>query len=784
MMKPRNLTSNRDLKPAGRLTGSTALLGTSAFLTSCLSSIAAAQTANAIPETETRLEVILVTAQKREESLQEVPVTVSALNSKQLEETGFDSVTDLAALTPSLQFGNFGPIAFATLRGIGNENTTAGGDPGVALHFDGVYLGRPVGTLFSAFDSERVEVLRGPQGTLYGRNATGGSINYITRKPDDTLSGSADLTVGNYGWIRTRAAANLPIADFARARVVGFFEDRDGFTENPFNTANEGNDADNWGVRGHLAFDVGDSGNLLLSANHISAGGVGSKPELREAYPGTTTNPVTPLGGPPGFAFAPGGPASGIPAGNTYVDADANVVLNNLDPFIQSTDTIQSQDNEFTLLSATFEWDFGPVALKSITAYVETSFRSVQDADHSPLPLSDLTLTESASQFSQELQLVSTNGDKLDWIIGAFFFSEDAERRSAFTNGRFDSIANSLGLTQFAAFDVGGEVETTSIAVFGQATYRLTDSVAFTGGVRFTSDEKDGVNSGQQFPGGPYFDNVEGKWEDVTYRLALDWSVAQDVLLFASYSTGYKSGGINQVVAPSLGAENAIYEPETVRAFEIGLKSLLFDGILQLNASAYRNEYDDLQFQVFGPGGPEAFNASGAVVQGIELEGLFAPTDGLTINVAAAYTDSEFDDQIVSGAQLGGNQVQRTPEWSFNIGATQEFDLGKNGIIRLRGELSYTDEIFYTALNRNGGFGDPGGSDLADDYTNVNLRAFWVSDSEAWTVEFAVTNLFDSVQEGNILRGIGFLDIGGGGGPEEVTYNPPRQYSGRVSFAF
>lgn len=197
-----------------------------------MSFVASAQTDDA--EDSFTLEEIVVTAQKRAESLQDVPISVSALNSEALATTGFDSLSDLSRLGPSLQLSNFGPIAFVTVRGIGNENTTAGGDPSVALHFDGVYIGRPVGVLFSAFDTERVEVLRGPQGTLYGRNATGGSINYISKKPTQDTTFEGDLTYGDYDRKRVRLAANTPLNDETAVRVVGFWEDRDGFTENTF----------------------------------------------------------------------------------------------------------------------------------------------------------------------------------------------------------------------------------------------------------------------------------------------------------------------------------------------------------------------------------------------------------------------------------------------------------------------------------------------------------------------------------------------------------------------
>ena len=727
------------------------------------------------------LEEVVVTAQKRSESLQDVPITITAFGEQQLTDSGFDSISDLAFLSPSLQFGNFGPVTFVTVRGIGNENTTAGGDPGVALHLDGVYLGRPVATLFSAFDTERVEILRGPQGTLYGRNATGGSINLITKKPEDEVSGEVDVTYGDFDLLRFRGAVNLPLSDSVAARVVLFNEDRDGYSDNSFVGGTEANDADNWGGRAHLAFEFGDSGSLLLSASRIDSSGVGSKPELREALPGSTTG--QPLAGPPGFAFSPGGPASGVPASNTYIDpVTGNLAVNDLSVFSESKNTRERQDNELSIYSATLDWDFAALSLKSITAYVETDYESLADQDYSTLDLAELLLTESSEQFSQELHLLSNNDSAFQWIVGLFYFNEDADRRSQFFGGRYDVFAQIFGVP--SGFDVGGDVESESYAAFGQGTYDISDSLQFTAGLRWTRDEKDGTNRGFQFAGAPYADPVNGEWNRFTYRLALDWQMNDDILLFGSFSTGYKSGGINQVAAISLGATTAIYEPETVDAIEVGVKSTLLDGRLQLNSSAYYNEYDDLQFQVFGLGGPEAFNAEGARVAGLEVElrALIAGT--LEFDASLGLTDSEFDAQVINGVQLDGNQVQRTPDTTYNLGLTNEWVLGDAGALRVRLEHSFTDEIFYTAFNRNAGFADPGGSDLADDYTSTNARVFWFSPNESWTVEAAVTNLTDENQEGNVFRGIGFTDIAGGGGPEEITYNPPRQWSVRVGYSF
>lgn len=646
----------------------------------------------------------------------------------------------------------------------------------MAMHIEGIYMGRPIASMFTAFDMERVEILRGPQGTLYGRNVTGGSINLITKRPTNELGGEIDPTYGDYNWTRLRGAINVPIADSINARIVAYKEERDGYTENSVTGGTEANDADNYGYRGHLNFEFSERARLLLSASYVKTDGIGPKSELREAFPGSMTGEN--LAGPPGFACC-GGPASGIPAGNNFI-VDGIPLVNDLEPFREGKEQRESSDDEFTLYAATFEFDFDAFTLKSITGYNETSFDSIQDGDQSPTTLAGTRFREDADQFSQEIQLLSNSDGPMQWILGAYYFDQAATRRSSFFLGRFDAFANQFDVP--FGFDVGGDVDSESLAGFGQLTYALTDSINLTAGIRYTEDEKEGTNFGYTFFQPAYEGDLGDSWDETTYRLAIDWQVWEDTLLFTSFSTGYKSGGVNQVTNPNI--DNPIYDPEFVDALEFGLKTTVLDGSLQINASAYRNEYDDLQFQVFGAAGPEAFNAEGATVQGLELEVLAAVSDAFTLNASLGVTDSEFDDQVISGVNLGGNQVQRTPDLTYSIGGVYEWQLQDAGAIRLRVDYSYTDEIYYTAFNRNAGFSDPGGSDLAEDYDNLNVRLFWHSPSGKWTGELSATNLTDEVQEGNVFRGIGFLDVAGGGGPEQVTYNPPRQVAFRLAYVF
>lgn len=718
------------------------------------------------------VEEIVVTAQKREETAQRVPIAITAISPQTLNDTGFDNLANLTKLAPSLQLSNFGPIAFVTMRGIGNENTTAGGDPGVAIHFDGVYLGRPVGALFQAFDTERVEVLRGPQGTLYGRNATGGSINYITNKPTDTFEFTGDATYGNYNWMRGRAAVNLPVSDSFKLRLVGFGEKRDAFTINTDPSGNDANDAENWGFRAHALYEPSGQFKALLSTSYVKATGVGSHSELREPFPTGT------------LAFPASVVAATLP-GEANFRVGGTQLVNDLTPFREANDTPESQDNYMWVSSLTLDWDAGPIALRSITGYVKTKFDNYDDQDGSSKRLLDLQLVENSEAFSQEIQILSNTDAPLSWIVGAYYFHEDASRFSNMRGDILDAWASRTG--QPFGFYFGGDVSAESYAFFGQATYRFGGGFSVTGGLRYTNDRKDGTNVGFLFSPPAYSEPVGGRWDDVSYRLVADYQVNPDILLYASYSTGYKSGGINQAINASV--EPAVYDPEKVRAAELGLKSTLLDDTLRFNISAYHNSYDDLQFQVFGVVGNRAFNAEGATVKGLEIEMQIVPAPWFRLESSFGYADSSFDDQVIAvsagqNVDIGGNQVQRTPEFTVNVGATFIQDFASGAEARLRVDVSLVDSMYYTALNRRGGFSDPGGSDYAPGYENVDARLFIDSPDKRWTGELFITNIFDTAQTGNLFRSIGFTDIPNGGGLEMVTYRPPRQFGARVGFSF
>lgn len=771
------------------------------------------------------LEEIVVTAQKRAESAQEVPIAITALDSAILERNQIENVDDLTNLVPNLQFGNFSSTATAAIRGIGYTNTTAGGDPGVALHLDGVYIGRPIATVFRFWDLERMEVLRGPQGTLYGRNTTGGSINFITQRPTEDFGGDIDVAFGEFDHYQVRGVVNLPLSDNVAARIGAAVDNADGYQENAFPGGTEAGDRDSVALRAQLQFDVSDDFDINLSVNHSQIEGVGSTSESRFPYP---TSPLLNwVGVPPPFVntifstaflnrpdiaafLGPNGistsddvrTALGLPPGALLSPSDPNFtgLTNDLRPNRVSKNSPESNDQEFTALTAILTWDTGIGTFKWTSAYVETSFDAFIDLDASERTLMDLLLEEEQDQVSTELTLSSSGDGSTQWIVGAYYFSEDATRFSTIFNDDFDRNAVLFGRS--AGFRVGGDVEATSYAVFGQVSFGLSDAVTLTAGGRMSWDEKDAViNLISPFPAFNFMTLVTDvpvgdSWNEPTGKITLDWAPRDDLLLYASYARGYKSGGINLNGNP---ATNAVYDPEFNDVFEIGIKSQ-FSERYQVNASAFHNDYTDIQVQTFGAAGAELRNAAEATIQGLELEGLFLLTGSFELNVALGLLDAEFDSFLFvppaqpvppagfpppnenpaqppaappTPVEFAGNKLSRAPELTFSAGAQQSFDVGSDGSsVTIRADYYYQDEQFFAPDNRP--------DTTAESYSNLDLRVRWDKGDERWSAEAFLLNATDEDQIRDILRSIPFL----AGGVDLTTYRPPRQWGVRVGYRF
>ena len=682
---------------------------------------------------------IIVTAQRVSERLQDVPLAITALSGQTIAEKNVTDITRLQDLAPGLQVGRSGSDARANIRGINTEAIGANSDPRVAFYVDDVYQSRTSQALAAFVDLERVEVQRGPQGTLYGRNSFGGNIALYSATPQKDFHYGASLLYGRFNRLRAEAFINVPLSDGIQARIAGMSERANGYVKN-VSTGSDLGDEQQYFVRGSLRIAPESSGleiNLRGSywkqdGNGISAFGYKSlgtpyDPALIRA-PGGTLN----IGGrtvtfPAGFS---GGSAFGINSfinsrfRDNIVDVTANGASADLgvpierDPYRVAFDTVAVRKTDQTAFTASINYDFGPVVLKSITGYTEFYALRSSDNDFSPAPIAiDYNKTDLRT-FSQEIQLQS--GDKsspFQWILGGYYYNDKIREiffsdnnLSYFTTGTGPLYpggaigllpTGSLSATRDDAYSPV-QLKTKSYAAFAQLSYKITDALRITGGIRYTSDDKQyaaGVTNGTLTPKPVGVTNFafgldqptnftcgstttaqgtasaaqgattpatfiqcgNAKFNFTTYRGAIDYRVSPDNLLYASVSTGARSGGFNNVLRdPTNVALGVIpFTPEKVTAFEIGSKNQFMDRRITFNIAAFYNKFSGLQVQrqVPAPNGLTTLsiieNAGKGRSYGVELETLFRATDALTLGFNAVYLNSQYTDYETGTAANG-----------------------------------------------------------------------------------------------------------------------------------
>jgi len=720
-----------------------------------------------------QIERVTVTAQKRLEDVQKVPISMKALTGNQLDERGVDGFQSLQTQVPSLTFGGqvTGGENAITLRGVGSENVTGGGDPGVAYHADGVYLGRTVGIDETFFDVERIEVLRGPQGTLYGRNSTGGAINVITRKPElGRFSAAANVTFGDYSRLTTRAMVNLPLGDNAALRVAGVVNQREGYQDilSPPSLCGdcEGDAADNFNVRAHLYFKLSDSADLLFTGGHYENNeSVGVR--LREPFPANL---------------------SGILGTDRFVGATPNPS----DLRKVYKDYKDALDMDTSNASMTLNWDIASdVTLTAITAYQKLYWNQSTDGDGSDLPLAYTPYwINDSHQVSQELRLASSDEGANKWLVGVFLYQEDVKQAFQFIDTGYNVFGPAEIPGTLFTFTNGGNIETTSLAAFGQDDYRFENGLfglptTLTAGLRYTHDTK----KGDDFLDFIFFGacalvvpsatthcaakNFDESWNTLTGRAGVQIETSDDSMLYGTVSRGYRSGGV--LVGNFPGA----YNPEYIWNYEVGLKSLLLDNRLQFNAAAFWDTYSDMQVFIQDIAGSRIENAAESTIKGVEIDAIAKPTDALTLNAGFAWLDATYDSYTTIDSRAGssglpedlsGNRLNRTPEFTAVLGA--QYDIPTSiGIFSARADFLWVDEVFFRAQNL--------AEDRQEAYTKTDLRLIFSPDDN-FKAEVFVQNLEDEDVVNNIVIPAQTL----GGPTSQVTLNPPRTFGVRLSSYF
>lgn len=688
---------------------------------------------------------IVVTAQKRAESLQKTPLAVSAIGGPDLQKRQITSVENLAPSLPSVNFGKNVGFARISIRGLGFDATVAGQEGRVAYHTDGVYISRPSAQLATFFDVARVEVIRGPQGTLYGRNATAGAINVITNDPEDKPGGYGRFTVGNYNLFQEEGAITGPLADGVSGRVAFVRTDRGGYGKNLV-TGQDIDDEHSLGVRGKLKIEPSDRFKLILSADYSS------EHDANYVYHffgqgGATPPRVVALGG-----SAPPDPR------DTYAN------------------TPQQVNREFYGFAANATADLGAgVTLTSITGYRHTDAGLNGDHDGTQAPVSIITTLERARQFSEEVRL-DGKVQRLRWLVGAYYFNEDGYGEADFSPVlAFNNQYESRGLL------FNGDFGTRAEALFGQLDYEVVDGLTISAGLRY-SHERKLINQRGQIdlvtpatpgftPNYTMFQDASKSWDAVTPRFNIQYQITPRILAYATYSKGFKSGGFN------LTGFTPAVDPEKLTDYEAGLKSEWFDGMLRLNASVFYYKYTDLQVQKVVNAAAILVNAANARVKGLEGEFVLRPIRNLEISGNVSLLDAKFLDFMTSDAarpQLGlldlsGNRLPQAPKYSGNLAAQYNWNL-PSGDLSLRGEFIYTDRIYFSPFNRlevsQGAFAK-GNVILTYDRDGGLSLSLWVR------------NLTDKRTVSTSQVSSGFL-----GYPIMGTFDPPRTIGGSIGYRF
>ena len=788
-----------------------------ALSTATLSGLVSAQD-NAPSTTATLMEEIVVSARGIEEGLQDAPIAVSAFTGETLDYRGVDSLDQIERFVPSLtlqnnpSFGGASNSAAIYLRGVGQKEFLPTTEPGVGLYVDGVYVARSVGAILDIIDIDRLEVLRGPQGTLFGRNTIGGAISIATRKPQPggDFGGSLAAAAGTDSLVHLRGTVHVPVNERVALRASVASMTQDGYVDRA-DGIDLGND-DTIAGRVSLAFQPNDDFAALITVDMTRDRENGPAMELL----GIDFTDLSQLQGvvlapPPPMAFihnvttaamGPGQPCAATdPAGNgiTSNPASPNCYDSRYigaDKSNEGTAPAYSETDVFGL-SATLDYNLSEnLAIKSITAYRELDSDFARDGDHSPHRIAQFEDTLEQDQFTQELQLLGTY-DRMNWILGLYYFSEDGDN------------VNTLDFT-VSNFRSGGAFDNTSWAAFAQATYDMTDRLHLILGARYTDEDKaftpDQIIYNNYFAG---FSNLvppgnplaaldapflqagsrilpllekEISISEFTPMANLAFDLSDKVMLYATYSEGFKSGGFTQRVFPPIVAGFTAppgtpdldliptYEPEFVDVLEAGFKMDLLDGQLRLNGAFFKTNYEELQVQVFNSVAPVTQNIGEASIEGFELELSASPAEGWFIEGSLSLLNAEYDTIDTANTLIfESNEFERVPETTASLGLSKEFSLSNAGTFLLRADWSYRSETFNDAYN----------TPLleTDSYSLIDASARWTNRDGDWTVIVSGTNLSDEEYLVTGVYGTAFQSL-------EGVYNRGRQWRVEVRKQF
>lgn len=717
----------------------------------------------------TGIEDIIVTASRRSETLKEVPTAISAYGGEQMKSQQILSLTDVSSISPNIQITSFATNANVAIRGIGNSQIGAGADPGVAVHVDGVYLAQPGLGVATFLDVQRVEILRGPQGTLFGRNATGGAVNIVPSTPSTSFEAGIDAAFGvDPAMIRSSAFASGPLTQDGTllGRVAVMQNWNKGFTRNgnPAAGGQAGSSSlvprrldnlDVSAIRAQLEWRPSEIFKARLSAEYQRENDNGMA-----AFMGGTPDPAQQL---PIFiqGFATGDPKRRI--------AYANMGAKNLDAYMV---------NLFT------ETSIGGGDLKTTLSYAHGDNQTNQDGDGTSFDFTNTGYRDRSRQYYAEALYASDAGRPFNYVLGANYFDGKQTQNVAVPvagfstgldlngdgvvdtlyNGQVLPVGDLLPVTALS----GGTIRTRSYAAFAHAQYELAPGGKVFAGGRYSHDRKSELEY-NSFAG---TQSQKRSWSKFTYEIGASYAFSPQVTGYAKYASGYKSGGF------ATGSFGLPVDPETNKSIELGLKGSYFGGRLQSNIAAFHMKYDNLQVSQVRGTGSALSNAAKATIDGVELELSVRPVDGMHIGLTGAYTHARFDEFTTEDSarpylgtlQLAGNLLPQAPRWNGSIDWKYDLPLSV-GTITPEARYDWKSRMYFSEFN----------TDVSSQKAigQLNLYLHYKSDDGRWSGSLFATNVTDAVIKNNVLivsALLGSLGI--------TNYRPGRQLGVSVGYHF
>jgi iron complex outermembrane receptor protein len=750
------------------------------------------------------LEEVIVTAQKREENIQEVPIAVTAFTAASMEKKGLTNISQIGDFTPNVEMDNTSPFAGSSsvlspfIRGIGQNDFAFNLEPGVGVYVDGIYFARTIGAVVDLLDLDHIEVLKGPQGTLFGRNTIGGALNIITRRPSEEFTWKGEVTTGSDNRLDVRGSVDLPLIEGKLLSQVAFSsKNRDGYQKRitypgsgTFRTettstgflraANEfggdQGDENQDNIRGKLLWIVNDDVEVTLTGDYMHVDEHAPALTLLDTFaedPAALSNlynacislpravldtiptsPATTLGTVCNTPIA----GTGAILGGANFDADpTNDRYLVSDDFIPTDiDTTYAAGGNFSKIDSwgiagTIDWDINAMHLKSITAYRGLLALMGSDQTGAPFNIGDPSFDTKQNQFSQELQLSGRSfEDKLNWLAGFYYFFEDGDLT--------DYVIFNEGLAQVFGRNF---FENEAWALFTHLNFAMTDRLSFTAGLRYTDEDKQ--FEGQQkdlnalpsklgFPAFLHPDptdltrlyplGVQNKsFTDLSTRFGAEFRFTDDIFGYLSYSEGFKTGGwTTRLLVPEIPDPNKApeFDEETATSYEVGMKTTLFDQRLQLNMAGFYTEYEDIQVTVQKGVSPTFANGGSGEILGFEAEFVFLATDNFVINGSLGYMDAEFNSIDPFAGSVGldlNDKFVNTPDWSMYLGGEYTIPMNNGGELAFRVDYSYKDDIANDAVN----------TDLlmAPEVHIVNAAATYTAPGENWEVTVGGRNITD-----------------------------------------